>query len=291
MMDGKSGGYPTLFLLDWLHLIERRDQVSRELDTWSLLQNNLHFWWTRTWQIIGICKGLFLVFATVSIAIVTIIQRQKALRNLKGCIARDLHDEVGSSLGSISLTAERLESDIADADTKQELSDLSLLAREASASLRDVVWMVDQASIRLPVLLEKLVSRAERVLRGVELTVELPPSCPDQVVPLNLKRHLVMFFKEVIHNCARHSGATNVSIKIGTDSDQFVLSVEDNGCGLDPEEVGDGWGVDSLKKRALELGGEMTLMTERGNGTVILLSVPMKAIFTNTDHQYKTSNE
>ncbi|VGO23066.1 sensor histidine kinase [Pontiella sulfatireligans] len=215
------------------------------------------------------------------------LQRRKVLKKLKNRITRDLHDEVGSSLGGITLAARRMEDAGA---TPSDLSELSLMAREASASLKDVVWVIDQVTIRLPELLKKLTERAERVLSGIELIVDLPASCPNREVPLPFKRHLLMFFKEAVHNCARHSGATEVQLRISVNNEILTLSLEDNGCGFDRKENREGWGVDSMGKRAAELGGKMDLQTEPGKGTTVALTVPLSALLIRTDHTYQTSN-
>jgi signal transduction histidine kinase len=215
------------------------------------------------------------------------LQRRRILNNLKYRITRDLHDEVGSSLGGITLAARRMEDAGA---SREDFFDLSLMAREASASLRDVVWLTDQNTIRLPELLKKLTERAERVLIGIDLTIDLPADCPDQQVSLPFKRHMLMFFKEAVHNCARHSGATEVRIEITVKSGRLSISLKDNGCGFDPDAQHDGWGVASMYKRAEELGGEMVLQTQPGQGTVVILSVPLNALLKKTDPSYKTSN-
>jgi signal transduction histidine kinase len=128
------------------------------------------------------------------------------------------------------------------------------------------------------------------VLSDVELIIDVDPKCPDRVVPLTFKRHLIMFFKEAVHNCARHSGATTVRIGLSVIDDIFTLSLEDNGCGFDPEEIQDGWGVDSMRKRALEMGGKMNLKTEKGKGTTVILNIPLSALRDMSDRSYKTSN-
>jgi signal transduction histidine kinase len=290
MRDGKSGGHPILFLLDWLYRIERRNQLSSELEHLTGLRQSLELRWKRVWQLTGLGTALLLALGAVSLAMVVVFQRQKALRKLKWRIARDLHDEVGSNLGSISLTAERLEQDIREEGPREDLADLALLAREASASLRDVVWVIDQTTIRLPDLIQKLKERAERVLSGIDLSIELPAGCPDREVSLTFKRHLIMFFKEAVHNCARHSDASKVQIAFSVNSQQFKLVMHDNGCGFNPDGLQDGWGLESMQKRAKELDGEMVLQSQPGEGTMIALTVPLRALLKQTDHLYKTSN-
>ena len=217
-------------------------------------------------------------------------QRRRSFDSLKRRIARDLHDEVGSNLGSILLTAERLESDVADPQLKDDLADLSLLSREASASLRDVIWVVDQTRVRLSQLVESLIKRAQMILNNVELTIQTSPKTPDLIVPLSFKRHLIMFFKEAVHNCARHADATKVTVAVLTEMDQLKLIVSDNGCGFDLNKKHEGWGMDSMHKRAVELGGEMEIVSQSGGGTTISLVVPFSAFDHKVDHFYNTSN-
>jgi signal transduction histidine kinase len=217
-------------------------------------------------------------------------QRRRELNKLKVQITRDLHDEVGSSLGSISLTSEQLENMALDDDMKEELGELSLMAREANASLLEVVWFTDQETILLPALIGRLVERAEKVLRNVEVVSEISPDCPNIKVNLTAKRHVIMFFKEVIHNCARHSRATRVGISVHFNGGDLTLSIHDNGWGFEPEQKQEGWGLGSMKKRAEELGGNLEIVSGPTGGTKIKLEIPFINLSTGPTHPYKTSN-
>jgi len=86
---------------------------------------------------------------------------------------------VGSNLGGISLLAEQVGLAASGETAQNDISEISLMAREAAASLRDVVWVVDKNTIRLPELAQKLGERLERVLGGTELSIEIQPDCPD----------------------------------------------------------------------------------------------------------------
>ncbi len=289
LVDGYSRHRRILREADWIKglalrrpLDRRLAVVERELasarDAWNGVLLHVSIW-------IGglLCAGLLGVLGLQR------LQRRRVLKRLRTRITRDLHDEVGSSLGGISLIAERLEEDLRDAGIGEDLSDLSLLAREAAASLRDVVWVVDQGTINLHDLLQKLVERSERVLYNVVVSAEIPPDLPNLVLPLTAKRQLIMFFKEVMHNCAQHSGADRVQIRVSL-GEQLCIGFTDNGCGFDPAVQTDGWGLESMKKRAEELGGKATIDSRPGAGTVVELQVPVSALFAKTDHLYKTSN-
>lgn len=287
LVDGFCRKRRVLREADWIRGLALRRPLDRRL---AVVEQELELAET-AWNDLklkaSIWGGGLLCFGLLGAIVLQRLQRRRVLKNLRYRITRDLHDAVGSSLGGITLAARRMETAGA---TRDDLFDLSLMAREASASLKDVVWVIDQAKIHLPELLKKLAERAERILSGMELNVDLPQNCPDHVVPLTFKRHLLMFFKEAVHNCARHSGATAVQITISVDDEILTLSLNDNGCGFDPGGVRDGWGVDSMGKRARELGGSMDLQTAPGKGTTVLLTVPLSALLNKTDHSYKTSN-
>lgn len=290
MGDGKASGQPVMFLHPWLQQIEQRNKISHTLEWLTARTELLQSRRDRAWQISGISTIFLLALIAISVAIISVMQRRKQLQSLKWRITRDLHDDVGSSLGSISLAAGQLERRATDEWMKEGLIDLSLMAREACVSLREVVWVIDQGTIRLPALLRKLSERAERVLTGIELTIDIPADCPDAEVSLETKRHLLMFFKEVVHNCARHANATCVSVVASINNHQLHLQVQDNGCGFDPSIPADGWGLNSLTKRAEEMGGKMELESQIGTGTTIVLTIPLESLSRDPEHTYKTSN-
>ena len=239
----------------------------------------------------GIWGGGLLFFTLVAAIGLQRRQRRKGLRELKYRITRDLHDEVGSSLGGLSLTAEELEEMTGDEGMKRELGELSLMAREACASLREVVWVTDQDVILLPDLIEKMTERAERVLHGVELLIDVAPDIPDTEVSLGCKRHLIMFFREALHNCARYAAAEKVRVSVRIKDRRLLeVSVEDDGVGFSLSGVQRGWGLDSMKKRAEELNGMLDLRSVPGEGTFVRLTLPLDALMREPTSTYKTSN-
>ncbi|VGO20875.1 sensor histidine kinase [Pontiella sulfatireligans] len=218
------------------------------------------------------------------------MQRQQILKRLKLRITQDLHDEVGSNLGSISLMADQLRSSVVEEDLKEDMFDLSLLAREACASLREVVWVVDQNRISLPELIRKMVERAERVMSGIRLSIDVSQECPDVEVSLVYKRHLQMFFKEAVHNCVRHAEATQAWLSFFIEQGQLLIVLVDNGRGFDPNAATGGWGVKNMRKRAEEMGGILHIQSAPGKGTEIRLSIPFSKLVGEPSKAYSTSN-
>ncbi len=289
LVDGYSRKRRILKQGEWMKGLAQRRPLDRRLVVVERELEMARATWHKIQLRSGIWGGIVLFAGLVGWVVIQRQIRKRGINKLKWSITRDLHDEVGSSLGSIALAAKRLEK-APQADVEDGLSELSLLAREAAVSLREVVWVIDQGIIRLPDLIQKLVERAERVLYGMELSVEIPPDCPDTVVPLTFKRHLIMFFREAVYNCAQHAKATQAKITVATKDKQLCIRFSDNGCGFDPTAQRNGWGLDSMQKRAQELGGAMEMTSQPGKGTTVVLTVPLSALQGKTDHLYKTSN-
>ena len=290
LVDGYSWHRRILPEQDWIRGLAIRRPLDRRLEIVERELKQVEQAWYIMQMRLSVGGGAVLLLAMLGGWAFQVRQRRNALNKLKLRVTRDLHDEVGSGLGGISLTCEQLEGIASNEEMKEELSELSLMAREACASLREVVWVTDQETIRLPALIEKLVERAERVLRGVVLDVSVAPNCPDLEVSLNFKRHLIMFFKEAVHNCARHADATKASVLVDVDGGELHLEVSDNGCGFDMTQNRDGWGLDSMKKRAAEIGGDMELESKPGEGTRVKVTVPLALLETEPLKAYRTSN-
>ena len=288
LVDGCSWQRRILQQGEWIKGLAERRPLDKRLAVVELELERAQSNWRRIQQRSIIWGGSLIVICLLGGLAVQQQMRRRSMNKLKWRIARDLHDDVGSNLGSISLAADELE--LANTHAKEEIATISLLAREACAALREVVWVIDKSTIRLPQLIQKLVERAERVLDGVVLSVDIPDDCPNSVVSLIFRRHLFSFFKEAVHNCARHSQATQVDVIIAIVDQCLQISLRDNGCGFDLADESGGWGFDSMKNRAKEMAGELELISEPGEGTTVRLTVSLKSLLSETDNLYKTSN-
>lgn len=290
LVDGYSRQRRILSEGEWIKGLSLRRPLDQRLalveaelvvaqDSWRNLQLRI--------SIAGI---VVLIFSLLGVWGGLRLQRLHVLKKLKFTITRDLHDEVGSNLGSISLMADQLRNQAMDADMKEDIIDLSLLAREACASLREVVWVVDQPRIYLHELVKKMVERTERILSGAALSVEVAQPCPNVEVSLVCKRHLLMLYKEAVHNCARHAGASQVALSIAIENEQLMITLSDNGRGFSPDSVHEGWGVKNMRKRAHEMGGTLAIQSEPGRGTELRLSIPFSRLAKAPSTAYSTSN-
>jgi PAS domain S-box-containing protein len=123
--------------------------------------------------------------------------------------------------------------------------------------------------------LENLVDLNRRMARGrydVELVVEddFPARLPDKA-----GQELTRLVQEALTNVRRHAEAGHVRVELGLDGQLAYVEVSDDGCGFDPERATTGIGRQSMRHRALELGGEFGVESAPGEGTRVRFSIPV----------------
>lgn len=291
LVDGLSRQRQILSESDWIRGLAERKSLDARLAKVEDLLVTARAGWIR--MQVQSSVGIALLLILISLGVWWILKRNhnRSLWALRRQITRDLHDDVGGNLGSVALIAERIESDIQDPRLRTELSDLSLFVREATASLRDVVWMVDRHETSLPELVGKLTHRAQRILGSVGMDVQVNQGpVPEQIVSLAKKRQLIMVFKEVIHNCARHSQASRVEFDLRAKGETLRIRFADDGRGFAESDSHDGWGLDSIRKRIQEMDGRFVIRSAPGAGTTLDFEIPLQSIFNGHNNRYRSSN-
>jgi ligand-binding sensor domain-containing protein/signal transduction histidine kinase len=225
--------------------------------------------WRRWWFLGGAAAALVGLVAAAHRARV---RRLLALEAIRRQIATDLHDEMGAGLSQVAILSEVARRD-APAASGDLLGEIAQLARDMRESMADIVWSIDPRKDRLEDLVRRMRQLAFNLLERDGLRVEFVAP-PDQelggiVLSPDRRRHLLLVFKEAIHNVARHARATVVRVRLDLRPGALRLSVEDNGRGFDPEAARDGHGLGSLRDRAAQLSGNLHLTSQPGHGTVL----------------------
>src|SRR4051794_11663997 len=197
--------------------------------------------------------------------------RELSIIEERNRLARELHDSVTQRLFGVALAAESaqtlLERDRGKA--AEELQRVSELARGAMEELRAVVFELRPGSLEaegLATVLRKHVEVLRRVYgQAITLKVHDVPRLKPDVATQTLR-----IAQEALGNALRHSGATCITVSLCGST----LTVADNGCGFDPDgpEVrGQRLGLTSMRERATEMGGTLTITSTLGEGTTVEL--------------------
>lgn len=206
-----------------------------------------------------------------------VIAREEERRRLR----RDLHDELGATLGALTVKAgaARLMLDT-DPDAVREIIDE--IEAELKASVREIRRLV--YGLRPPVLDERgLVAAIEESAAqyhatglSVQLTVEPDRALPP--LPAALELAAFRIAQEALTNVARHAGARHCYVRLHYASDdprRLDVEVSDDGVGLAPGRR-IGVGLASMRERAAEVGGSCAIENNPVGGTTIKASLPLR---------------
>lgn len=194
-------------------------------------------------------------------------------------IARDLHDEVGSTLSSITLFAQAIAEK--KSNDKRLLSLISEGSSRAKEAMRDIIWSLDAANDDWETMLVKFRRFASDLLENkrIEHSIDLDiPSSASSIDP-HRRRHFWLLFKELVANIVNHSQCGQAQISLTMKEGVLCLRVEDNGRGFNEATVNAGNGIKNIRSRAATLGGTAELSTTPGGGTRWKVSFPL---FTNS---------
>jgi len=277
LVDGFASGADIVDWPGWLADLSQRREVELQLGVIEKKREALTQQWQKNalWLLIG------MAFTGVVILLLW-LQRQRRIRRgelerLRERIAQDLHDEIGSSLGSIALIAQDLLADGGQSpQSREDLTDIKDIAAETVDAMRDITRLMQSeryGTDDLPTLLRET---ADRMLRGIQHTLDLDDHAQTRRLSVDRQRDLMLMFKEALHNITRHAAATEVHITLKQTHNDIILTLRDNGHGFDTTAKHTGMGLTNLHRRAAKHQGS-TAITSSPQGTVLTLTLPLHA--------------
>lgn len=200
------------------------------------------------------------------------VSRLLELERLRTRIASDLHDDVGTNLSSIMLTSQIMERKFHHSqEALSQLTQLRMTAGKTQEMLKDIVWLLSPRNDSFDDFVLKLKEIGTRLLVEVPFTLTVSGGQSLDKLNLDVKRNIVLFFKEALNNAAKHAHATEVHSDITIYGEHLLISITDNGTGFDAGAVRPGNGLLNLERRARDLGGTMRLSSVPGHGTTVEL--------------------
>ena len=208
------------------------------------------------------------------------------MERMRTRIATDLHDDIGASLSRVSvLTAvirQRLQA--ADEEAAMLLSEIAESSRSLVDSLRDIVWAIDSRQDTIADVATRIRQFAGSVFdaTGTSWRMAVGETAGRLELDSEQRRHVLLFFKEAIHNAARHAHARSVLLELSADHVQVVCRVTDDGSGFDTDRTPaaaaarGSRGLANMSARAAQLGGEFQMRSAPRQGTVLTMAVPFR---------------
>jgi len=230
--------------------------------------------WRRWWFLTLVAVAM--VGAAISIHSYR-LNRLLEMERMRSRIATDLHDEIGTTLSSVALFSEMARRDIQNIapQAAERLKGISEIVRELVETMQDIVWSIDPSRDTMEDVVLYMKQFAAEILeaKGIQFAFVIPEETKSFRLPMDVRHHVYLIFKEAINNLMRHSGCSHADIQLRLQQGKLLLEIQDNGCGFDPSEAMSGNGLRNMKNRACAINGTLTIDTAPGKGTKVTLEV------------------
>jgi signal transduction histidine kinase len=197
------------------------------------------------------------------------------MQNIRNKIAQDLHDDIGSTLSSISILSDLALKEKNIEQSNEVISEIKNNSITLMEKMDDIVWSINPKNDSLENLLLRVKRFATQLFEAKEIdyTIEINDNVAEVKLPMDYRQHIYLILKEAINNLVKYSQATKAEIKVCCNNDLLELYVIDNGKGFVQQESATGNGILSMKSRALLMNAELIINSELNKGTEILLKV------------------
>jgi signal transduction histidine kinase/ligand-binding sensor domain-containing protein len=221
-------------------------------------------WWFRALIIAAIAA---LVYGIYRYRLREVIR----LQNIRNKISGDLHDDIGSTLNSISVYSE-----VARQDPSKHVHALEMIgeaSRKIIDAMSDIVWSINPGNDSFENIILRMRSLSFNLFRAknIEFMFQADETLNHQKLSMENRRNFFLIFKEGINNLVKYAEATSVTIQLSADNSLIRLLILDNGKGFDTAQHTNGNGLNSMRRRANEMNARLTIESVIGSGTRIEL--------------------
>lgn len=203
---------------------------------------------------------------------------QTKMQHIRNKIAQDLHDDIGSTLSSISILSNLL---IKEKDSNQTISSIKEI-KNSSISLMekmdDIVWSINPRNDSLENLLSRIKRFATTLFeaKNIDYEISIQENINEVKLPMEWRQHIYLILKEAINNLVKYSEATKAALQVKYQDDLLELFLQDNGKGFDSTMIYSGNGLLSMKNRADLMEAELIFNSSVGKGSQIVLRIKIK---------------
>ncbi|MEO8150897.1 MAG: two-component regulator propeller domain-containing protein [Bacteroidia bacterium] len=219
-------------------------------------------WWFRLLVAAAVAAGAYALYRYR-------LRKALELQKIRNRIASDLHDEIGSTLSSISISSSIIQNKMkgSDSDVGGLLNQISNNTDSMMEAMSDIVWTINTKNDRFTNIINRMRAFAIEILEPKNSMVHFNANkIPDDIkLDMVQRKNLYLIFKEAINNAAKYSECKNVWIHISlTGNKKLVMKIKDDGKGFTPHnglganEFG-GNGLTNMHKRASELSGKLKI--------------------------------
>jgi two-component system, NarL family, sensor histidine kinase UhpB len=202
-------------------------------------------------------------------------------------ISQGLHDDIGSTLSSISVYS-NVAQKLSEKNDKEQLIEMLAKIQETSSEMisemNDIVWAIHPKNDSMEKIILRMESYAKPMLmtRNIQFKLEYCHSILGTQMEMEKRKNFYLVFKEAVNNAFKYSGCSEIATQLSNDNGRIKMTVKDNGAGFDLQKqlngnrlTLSGNGIANIKMRAEEMKGVLKICSSAGEGTEVSLTVPI----------------
>lgn len=245
---------------------------------WLGFNQNVEFRIKQVFWKTGWFFALLLVAVSAIIYLIYIDRLRHKIKQIRirSKIASDLHDDVGSTLSSISIMSELLQSHIDDNPRSEAMvREIGFNARNMLESMDDIIWSVNPQNDEFQNLFLRFREYAIPLCesKSINLKTIVHDQMSSLCIPMDIRRNIYLIAKEAVNNLVKYSECTEAVAEFFYSRSVFKMSIRDFGKGFDTSKDYSRNGLNNMKFRAEKIGGKLTIHSTTGKGTTVKLLV------------------
>jgi len=201
----------------------------------------------------------------------------KAVEDERLRLAQELHDDTAQQLSAL-LVRLRVARDAAEPDALDEVLDqLREEILDCAEGVRRIARGLRPPELHDVGLVAAIRSHVRALAEAAHLEIAVEADPVEDRLGTDAKLVLYRIVQEAVSNVVRHSGAGEAVVRIRPDGDCVLVEIEDDGVGFDTSgsaDPGRGLGLIGMEERVRSVGGRITLESELGAGTRIVVVIP-----------------
>ncbi len=195
---------------------------------------------------------------------------------IRSKVARDLHDDIGSTLSSINIIS-KMAMNENNGSTQHYLERIGEHSAKMMESMSDIVWSINPNNDSLEQMMVKMKEFAAEILepKNITYTFQGEESLNGAALDIQVRKNIFLIFKETLNNAAKYSDANLITIQLEAKENILYLSIHDNGKGYDFGSIKPGNGLSNIRERAKSIDATLNMKSSITTGTHVTLHVPI----------------
>ncbi len=200
------------------------------------------------------------------------------VERLRSRISTDLHDDIGSTLSSISILSDMASHEKDYTQSSGMMQEIKHSSVSLMEKMDDIVWSINPRNDSIQDLMVRVKRFAATLFeaKDIDYTILIDDSIREARLNMESRQHIYLIMKEAINNLAKYSQCTRADIDVKYRNNILAIEIRDNGIGFNEQSIRLGNGLISMRKRAEAINAVINICSSEVKGTTVFLQTKIK---------------